>query len=91
MDKKINNFLLIAIILFILSIVFWSYYKIRINQAEEYEEQIMEIRGFFRKQAQNWIRKHEPQIYKNPYDLVAIVSSIFGILSFIGYVDTKNV
>jgi hypothetical protein len=88
--KKINNFLLIAIILFILSIVFWSYYKIRINQAKEYEEQIMEIRGIFRKQAKNWIRQHEPQIYNNPYDLVAIVSSIFGILSFIGYVDTKN-
>jgi hypothetical protein len=88
--KKINNFLLIAIILFILSIVFWSYYKIRINQAKEYEEQIMEIRGIFRKQAKNWIRQHESQIYNNPYDLVAIVSSIFGILSFIGYVDTKN-
>ncbi len=88
--KNINNFLLIAIILFILSIAFWSYYKIRINQAEEYEEQIMEIRGIFRKQAKSWIRQHEPQIYNNPYDLAAIVSSIFGILSFIGYVDTKN-
>lgn len=88
--KKINNFLLIAIILFILSIVFWSYYKIRINQAKEYEEQIMKIYGIFHKQAKKWIRQHEPQIYNNPYDLAAIVSSIFSILSFIGYVDTKN-
>lgn len=63
---------------------------IRINQAGEYEEQIMEIHELFRKQAQNWIRKNEPQIYNNPYDLVAIVSSILGILSLIGYIDTKN-
>lgn len=63
---------------------------LRINQAGEYEEQIMEIRGLFRNQAQSWIRKHEPQIYKNPYDLVAIVSSILGILSLIGYAVTKN-
>jgi len=63
---------------------------LRINQAGEYEEQIMEIRGLFRNQAQSWIRKHEPQIYNNPYDLVAIVSSILGILSLIGYAVTKN-
>jgi len=88
--KKVNNFLLIAIILFLLSIGSWSYYMLRINQAGEYEEQIMEIRGLFRNQAQSWIRKHEPQIYNNPYDLVAIVSSILGILSLIGYAVTKN-
>jgi hypothetical protein len=50
----------------------------------------MEIYGIFRKQAKNWIIQHESQIYNNPYDLAAIVSSIFSILSFIGYVDTKN-
>ena len=88
--KKVNNFLLIAIMLFLLSIGAWSYYMLRINQAGEYEKQIMEIRGLFRNQAQSWIRKHEPQIYNNPYDLVAIVSSILSILSFIGYVDNNN-
>ena len=88
--KKINNFLLIAIALFTLSIGTWNCYMIRINQAGRYEEQIMEIRGLFRKQAQSWIMKHEPQIYNNPYDLVAIVSSSFSILFLIGYAVTKK-
>ena len=88
--KKVNNFLLTAIILFLISIGSWSYYKLRINQTGEYEDQIMEIRGLFRKQAQSWIKKHEPQIYNNPYDIVAIGSSLLGILSLIGYAVTKN-
>jgi hypothetical protein len=88
--KKVNSFLNIAIILFLLSIGSWSYYVHLINQAGEYEEQIMEIRGLFRNQAQAWIRKHEPQIYNNPYDIVAIGTSLLGVLLLIGYAGTKK-
>jgi len=88
--KKVNSFLHIAIILFLLSISSWSYYVHLINQAGEYEEQIMEIRGLFRNQAQTWIRKHEPQIYNNPYDIIAIGTSLLGILLLIGYASTKK-
>jgi hypothetical protein len=86
--KKVNPFLLLTIILILLSIGSWSIYQLRINQASEYEEEIMETRGLFRYQAQLWIKKHEPEIYNNPYDIIAISCSFVGVLTLISYVVT---
>lgn len=79
-----------TLVLFSLSVGFWSYYGHLITQAGEYENEIMELHGFFRNKAKQWIMKHEPQIYNNPYDIVALSTSFFGIVSLIGYAVTKK-
>jgi hypothetical protein len=88
--KRINKLLLATSILFLLSICCWGLYSHRINEASQYEDHIMEERKLFRKQAQRWIMNHEPEVYDNSYDIIAICLSCLGILTLIIYAVQKH-